>query len=97
LLLAAIKIAFMETVTIEHKPAQNRVKFLDDSFNAAAHPWQPGISPSCSDMKHKYVLLADACEKTWKSIPPKTHSINKSKRHGCAFISKTLLLLVNVV
>jgi hypothetical protein len=40
-------------------------------------------------MKHKDVLLASACCKAWKSVAPETDSIQKSHRHGSAFMRKS--------
>src|SRR5689334_17678864 len=81
-----VEIAFMETVTINHKPAQNRMQLPDNPLNALTHPRNPGICPACSHMKHKDVLLASACGKARKSVAPETNSIQKSHRHGGAFI-----------
>src|SRR5689334_3578441 len=92
-----VEIAFMETVTINHKPAQNRMQLPDNPLNALTHPRNPGICPACSHMKHKDVLLASACGKARKSVAPETNSIQKSHRHGGAFIRKSPMFQVDPI
>src|SRR5690348_16382511 len=71
------------------------MELLYNGFHSPAQPGEPCVSPACSDVQHKNVLLANAFNEAMEGVVPEKDLILERQCHGCAFIGKTTMLRFN--
>ncbi|HZE25507.1 MAG TPA: hypothetical protein VE054_16040 [Blattabacteriaceae bacterium] len=82
----------MKSIAIQHQPAEYRIELAKDCLNAPPQPRHPGISPSCTNVKHVDVPFACTRNECCQTIVAGDHSIPKGEPHGSAFKGKAPIL-----